>query len=84
MWSKLDAATLRKMVNETPGGRYLNVSTGAIDFGDVYVKLIGSADKTELGSTRLRRYEEKYQIFLAGAFLLLCVELTLRERKKAF
>ena len=49
IWSKLDASTLRQMVNATPGGRYLNVATGAIDLGDVYVKLIASAEKTELG-----------------------------------
>jgi len=81
VWSKLDADTLRKMVNETPGGRYLNVATGAIDFGDVYANLIGRAEKGELGSTRMRRYEEKYQIFLTLAFLLLLIELAMPERK---
>ena len=70
------------MVNATPGGRYLNVSTGAIDLGDVYVKLIAGARKTELGSTELERYEEKFQIFLGVAFLLLVVEMTIRERRR--
>jgi len=31
IWTKLDADTLRKMVNATPGGKYLNVATGTID-----------------------------------------------------
>ena len=81
IWSKLDGATLRQMVNATPGGRYLNVSTGAIDLGDVYVKLIASAEKTELGSMEIERYEEKFQVFLGLAFLLLCLEMAVRERK---
>ena len=69
------------MVNATPGGRYLNVATGAIDLGDVYVKLIASAEKTDLGATQIERYEEKFQVFLGLAFLLLCGEMAVRERK---
>ena len=81
VWSRLDADTLRRMVSATPGGRYLNVATGAVDFGDVYAKLIAGAEQTELGSTRFRRYEEKYQIFLAIAFLLLAAEVIVNERR---
>ena len=81
VWTRLDANTLRQMVNATPGGRYLNVATGAIDFGDVYVKLIAGAEKTDLGSTSIERYEEKFQIPLTMAFLLLCVETMLRDRR---
>ena len=66
VWTKLDGDTLRQMVNATPGGRYLNVSTGAIDLGDVYVKLIAGARKTELGSTEIERYEEKFPDFLGS------------------
>ncbi len=81
VWTKLDADTLRQMVNATPGGRYLNVATGAIDFGDVYVKLIAGADKTDLGSATIERYEEKFQIPLALAFLLLCIEMAVRDSR---
>jgi tetratricopeptide (TPR) repeat protein len=59
------------------------VATGTIDFGAVYVSLISSAEQTELGTARFRQYEEKYQIFLTMAFLLLCLEIGLRERKRA-
>jgi Ca-activated chloride channel homolog len=83
VWSKLDADTLRRMVNATPGGRYLNVSTGAIDLGDVYTKLIGSAQKRALEEQTTERYEEKFQIFLAAAFLLLCAEAIVKERRAA-
>lgn len=82
VWSKLDAETLRKMVNATPGGRYFNVATSAIDLGDVYIQLIASADKKELASETIRRYEEKYQIFLAMGLILLCLEMIITERKR--
>lgn len=82
IWSKLDADTLREMVNATPGGRYLNVATGAIDLGDVYMKLVVSAEKRALESRTVKRYEEKFQIFVALAFVLLCVEFVMRERRR--
>jgi Ca-activated chloride channel family protein len=82
IWSKLDADTLRKMVNATPGGRYFNVATSAIDLGEVYIQLIAGAEKKELASETIRRYEEKYQIFLAVGFILLCLEMMIQERKR--
>jgi Ca-activated chloride channel family protein len=82
IWSRLDADTLRKMVNATPGGKYLNVATGTIDLGNVYTRLIATADKKQLESDTIKRYEEKFQIFLAVAFIILCIELLINERKK--
>ena len=82
VWSKLDADTLRKMVNVTPGGKYLNVATGTIDLGMVYRKLIASAEKKSLKSETIKRYEEKFQIFLAAALFLSLLEITLSDRKK--
>jgi len=82
VWSKLDADTLRKMVNATPGGKYLNVATGTTDLGEVYVKLVASAEKKALESKTVERYEEKYQIFLAVAFALLCIEAMMSDRKR--
>jgi Ca-activated chloride channel homolog len=82
VWSKLDADTLRKMVNVTPGGRYLNVATGTIDLGMVYKKLIASAEKKNLESETINRYEEKFQIFLAAALFFLLLEITVSDRKK--
>jgi len=82
VWTRLDGGTLRKMVNATPGGRYLNVATGTFDLGEVYANLVAAAERRELESRTLERYEEKYQIFLGFAFLLLCLELLLNERRK--
>ena len=82
IWSRLDADTLRKMVNATPGGKYFNVATGTIDLGEVYRQLIASAQKKALESETIKRYEEKFQIFLAIGFFILCLEMVTSERKK--
>ena len=82
VWSKLDAKTLREMVDATPGGRYLNVSTGAIDLGDVYRQLIASAERKDIESRTINRYEEKFQIFLTLSFLFLVIEMLIRQRKR--
>ncbi len=82
VWSKLDATTLRQMVDATPGGRYLNVSTGAIDLGDVYRQLIASAERKDIESRIINRYEEKFQIFLALSFLFLMIEMLIRQRMR--
>ncbi len=82
VWSRLDADTLRKMVNVTPGGKYFNVATGTIDLGTVYRQLIAGAEKKELKSETIKRYEEKFQIFLSLAFFLLCLEFVISGRKR--
>lgn len=82
VWSRLDGDTLRKMVNVTPGGKYFNVATGAIDLGKVYMQLVAGAEKKALESETIKRYEEKFQIFLAIGLFLLCIEMVTSERKK--
>ena len=81
VWTRLDASTLRRMALSTPGGKYLPVATGSIDLGDVYMDLVAGAEKKELETRTIRQYEEKFQIFLGLAIILLIVELFLRERK---
>lgn len=82
VWSRLDADTLRQMVNATPGGKYLNVATGAIDLGRVYLNLVASAEKRDLESKTIKRYEEKFQIFLGMSWILLAADLLMSERKR--
>lgn len=82
VWSRLDAATLRKMVNQTPGGRYLNVATGAIDLGKVYTRLIAGEEKREMETRTVKLYQEKFQIFLSVAVFLLMVEMVVGERRR--
>ncbi len=80
VWSRLDADALRQMADSTPGGIYLNVATGAVDLGEVYSRLIATAEEAEVGTRSLDRLDEKFQIFLAACILLLALEIGLRER----
>ena len=82
VWSRLDAGTLRKMVEVTPGGRYLNVATGTFDLGAIYRDLLAEEEKRSLESLKINRYEEKFQIFLGAAIFLLLAEMTVSERRK--
>lgn len=81
VWSRLNADMLRKMVDSTPGGRYINVATGTFDLGAIYKNLVASAEKRELESQSIRRYQEKFQIFLGAALILLLLELVVSERR---
>ena len=84
VWSKLDADTLRKIVYATPGGKYLAVAPGTtLDLGQLYKDLIESAQKRELESVTMMKYDEKFQIFIALALVLIVSEVFISERKKA-
>jgi Ca-activated chloride channel family protein len=82
VWSRLDADTLRAMALAAPGSRYLNVATGTIDLGEVYMQTIGSAEKKEMEEETIEKYEEKFQVFLGMAFLLLGIEALISERRR--
>jgi len=84
VWSKLDADTLRKVVYATDGGKYLSVEPGTtLDLGQIYEGLITSAQKRELESTTMMKYDERFQIFLALALILIVWEYLTSESKKA-
>ena len=83
VWTKLDGTTLRKMALATPGGKYLNVATGTIDLGAVYLELVASGEKKDLEAQTVTRYDEKFQVFLLFAFVLASVEWMISERKRS-
>ena len=83
VWVKLDGDLLRKIAFATEGGKYLLVRPGTtLDLGEMYEDLIASAEKRELESQTMTHYDEKFQIFLAGALLLLIGEVFVGEQKK--
>lgn len=81
VYSRLEAETLRDMAGATPNGRYLGVGTGAFDLGQIYRDLILSEEAFSMGEVDIVQYEERFQIFLLAAFLLLVGEGLLRDRK---
>ncbi len=78
--SRLDAAKLREMVEQTPGGTAYEVGTGDIRLDDVYEALIRSAEQSELAGAEVVTYEEWYQVPLALSLVLLMVEFVIGER----
>jgi Ca-activated chloride channel family protein len=83
VWSRLDGDTLRKVVYATNGGKYLSVEPGTtLDLGEIYEGLIASAQKRELESVTMMRYDEKFQIFLALGLVLIVWEYLTSESKR--
>jgi len=83
VWSKLDSDTLREVAYATEGGKYLSVQPGTtMDLGSIYEDLIASAQKRELESVTMMKYDEKFQIFIALGIALLIGEALIRERKR--
>lgn len=82
VWTKLDEQTLRWVAAATPGGAYIPVRTGTFDLGQIYRDLIVSAQQRELESTTVLEYDEKFQIFLAFALILIVTEECISERKR--
>ena len=82
VWTKLDEKTLRQIAAATPAGAYIPVQTGTFDLGQIYHDLVASAQRRELESTTVLQYDEKFQIFLALALILIVTEEFISERKK--
>ena len=84
VWSRLDSDTLREVAYATEGGKYLSVQPGTtMDLGAIYEDLIASAQKRELESVTMMKYDEKFQIFIALGIILLIGEALISERKRA-
>jgi Ca-activated chloride channel family protein len=82
VWSRLDSDILRQVAYATNGG-YLSVTPGTMmDLGQIYENQIASAEKRELESMTMMKYDEKFQIFVALAIGLLIGEVLIVERKR--
>ena len=75
--TRLDPVTLEKIAIEGHG-KYFNAGTD-LDLSRIMAE-IERMEKKELGSSRLNIYEERYQILLFIALLLLIVEFFIPER----
>jgi Ca-activated chloride channel family protein len=82
VYSRLQPETLRQMASATPGGRYLDVGTGAFDLGGIYRNLILSEEAFAMGEVDIVQYEERFQLFLLVAFVLLIAAGLLGDRHR--
>lgn len=79
--SKLDETSLQKIALAT-GGSYIRSVTGAMDLRKIYEEQIAHKMETdELKTTMTRKWEERFQWFLAVAFAAFFLEGVLPERK---
>ena len=82
VWSKLAGNKLREIVFPT-GGRFLAVGPGeTFSLDQIYNDFIAIAQKRELESLTMMKYDEKFQIFLALTIGLIFCEALISERKK--
>lgn len=80
VWTKLNADLLRQVATATPGGRFFNVGTGAIDLGIAYLQLTPTG-KGGLQTRPREQYEEEFQAFLLIALIALSLEMLLSQRR---
>ena len=78
--SRLDEATLERIAVDT-GGVYLRAAGAGLGLSGLYRDHIATLEKRELESTLERRYDLRYQLPLAVAFLLLLLEPLVGERR---
>ncbi len=72
--TKLDEAGLKELALTT-GGSYVRSAAGDLDLRKIYLEDIrGALQARELSSSRQRRWEERYQLALLPALLLLLIE----------
>jgi Ca-activated chloride channel family protein len=79
--TRLDAATLRKICDDT-GGRYFDGNAGGLALDRLYGEISGMEQKEQKGGIAVQ-YDDRYGYFAAAAFLLLAVESMLAERRRA-
>lgn len=77
--TKLDWSVLDRLANET-GGKYFLLGPNETEVDELLNEL-GKLDKSELLSEKVEAYAERFQVFLALAFLLLGVEAVLGVRR---
>jgi Ca-activated chloride channel homolog len=78
--SRLDDETLKKIATTTTGA-YVHADGPSLGLDVVYNDYLGRMEKRELKSTMERRFEERFQIPLLLAVMLLAVEPLVGERR---
>ncbi len=80
--SRLDEKTLQKIALET-GGAYVRSVTGDLDLETIYHGAIKKdIEQKELSAARMKRWEERFQWFVALGLLLLMAEFFIRENRR--
>ena len=79
--SRLNEDALQKIALAT-GGAYVRGVGASLGLDEVFREHIAKIEKREVASTLERRYEDRFQIVLAAALLLLIAEALVGERRR--
>jgi Ca-activated chloride channel homolog len=78
--TKLDEVSLEKIALET-GGKYYRATPGEVELERIYDDIL-KMEKKSLASRQFTQFEERFQIPLAFAIILLALEAALPERRR--
>ena len=79
--TRLDESTLQQIALNT-GGSYVKATGTEFGLDLIYEEKLSKMEKREVENKMVRKYEERFQILLGFALLLLCIEPFIRERMK--
>ena len=80
--TRLDETTLQKIALST-GGTYVRSVTGNLDLEEIYYKGIKKTlEEQELKGSRIKRWQERFQLFAVLAFIMLVWDSLLGDTKK--
>lgn len=80
--SKLDSKTLNNISSST-GGKYIQSISGDMDIKDIYFNGIkSSGEENEFKSSKKKVWEDRFQIFVLLAFILISLEFIFNELSK--
>jgi Ca-activated chloride channel family protein len=78
--SRMDEVLLQKIALAT-NGKYYHAEPGRFELEDV-LKEINKMEKREMESERFSQFEERFQIPLGAALILLVAEMLISDRRK--
>jgi Ca-activated chloride channel family protein len=79
--TRLDEASLQNL-SLTTGGSYVKATNKEFGLDLIYEEKLSQMEKREIKNTMVKRYEERFQISIILALILLCIEPFIIERKK--
>jgi len=80
--TKLDEDILKQLAIST-GGSYVRATQAEFGLTLLYEKSISRLERRDIESKMRKKYEERFQIFLAAAIILLLIEPIISERKRS-
>ena len=79
--TRLDESTLQQIALNT-GGSYVKATGTEFGLDLIYEEKLSKMEKREVENKMVKKYEERFQVPLGFALLLLCLEPFVRERRK--